>query len=239
VLLHFPLQRTLDGVFAVEDGGNAGDLLVVQLPGLAQRIDAGLGAQLQRRRRADADDVAQGNVGRFVVGEIDTQNTRHGGVCSLSALALLVARVAADDQQLPVPADQLAVFADPLHTRSNLHVRQTPSRGDARYAWKRLFITAPRRRGKRAARNSLARRFRADRDSTRILRRGPPPPPRRSRNRVAAGHIPRASPPSPFPGPASRSSSSRRRTRPVGRRHGSRRNEPALPATPILRQSGN
>src|SRR5262245_1076037 len=75
-----------------------------------------------------------------------------------SALALLVARVAANDQELPVPADQLAVFADPLHARSNLHVRQTPTRGDTRYAWKRLFIAARRRPGNRAARDSAPRR---------------------------------------------------------------------------------
>src|SRR5262249_53092210 len=78
VLLHLALQRTLDGVFPVEDRRDAGDLLVVQLARLAQRIDAGLGTQLQRRRRPDADDVAQRDVRRFVVGEVNTQDTRHG-----------------------------------------------------------------------------------------------------------------------------------------------------------------
>src|SRR5262249_34794348 len=38
-----------------------------------------------------------------------------------SALTLLVPRVAANDKQFTVPADQLAVLADPLHTRSDLH----------------------------------------------------------------------------------------------------------------------
>src|SRR5213593_1435619 len=74
--------------------------------------------------------------------------------CAPSALALFVARVRANDQQFPVTADQLAVFADPLHARSNLHVRQTPSRCDARSVWKRLFIAGQRRPGKRA-RDSL------------------------------------------------------------------------------------
>src|SRR4051812_16934094 len=37
------------------------------------------------------------------------------------ALPLLVPRVGADDQQLPVPAHQLAVFADALDAGPNLH----------------------------------------------------------------------------------------------------------------------
>ena len=39
-----------------------------------------------------------------------------------SALALLVARVGADDPDPPVPADHLALLTHRLHTRSNLHV---------------------------------------------------------------------------------------------------------------------
>src|SRR5262245_25534849 len=39
----------------------------------------------------------------------------------LSALALLVPGVAANDQQLAVPAYQLAVLADPFDARPNLH----------------------------------------------------------------------------------------------------------------------
>src|SRR5262249_14298074 len=62
-----------------------------------------------------------------VVGDIDAQDTRHGRRSPL-ALALLVARVAADDQQLAVPPDQLAVLADPLDARSHFH-RTSPTRG--------------------------------------------------------------------------------------------------------------
>src|SRR3982750_2864262 len=74
----------------------------------------------------------------------------------LSALALLVARVRANDQQLPVPADQLAVFTDPLDARTNLHVRHTPSGDNSRSVWKRLFITVKRRPDKGPARDSLS-----------------------------------------------------------------------------------
>jgi hypothetical protein len=40
----------------------------------------------------------------------------------LSALALLVSGVAADHQQLAMPAHQLAVLTDALDTRTYLHV---------------------------------------------------------------------------------------------------------------------
>src|SRR5664279_6427640 len=39
-----------------------------------------------------------------------------------STLALLVARVLADDDDLPVPADHFALFTHRLDARSNLHV---------------------------------------------------------------------------------------------------------------------
>jgi uncharacterized protein with von Willebrand factor type A (vWA) domain len=45
------------------------------------------------------------------------------------ALTLLVARVLlADDANDTAPPDHLAVLADRLHARANLHVRLTPSK---------------------------------------------------------------------------------------------------------------
>jgi hypothetical protein len=78
VLLLLAAERALDGVLAVEDAGDAGRLLLAQLARLALRVYLGLRAQLQRRRRADAPDVAQGDVRRLVVGQVDTEDTRHG-----------------------------------------------------------------------------------------------------------------------------------------------------------------
>src|SRR5262249_23511849 len=49
VLLHQAAQRALDGVLAVEDAGDAGDVLVREFAGAPQRVDAGLLAQAQRR----------------------------------------------------------------------------------------------------------------------------------------------------------------------------------------------
>src|SRR5262245_11344120 len=80
VLLNLPAQRALDrvGVVAVEDVRDAGDLLVAQLLGAALRIDPCLLAQFQGQRRSDAVDVTQRNVRRLVVGDVNTQDTRHG-----------------------------------------------------------------------------------------------------------------------------------------------------------------
>src|SRR5687767_9905649 len=53
------------------------------------------------------------------------------GICRYSlTLALLVARVGADDQELAVPLDQLAVLADPLDRRSHFHGRNSLSSKD-------------------------------------------------------------------------------------------------------------
>src|SRR5262245_8406258 len=79
VLGHLPPQRAFHQVVAaVEQVDDAADLLVAQLLGLALRIDPGLLAQLQGQRRADAVEVAQGDVRRLVIGDVHTQDTRHG-----------------------------------------------------------------------------------------------------------------------------------------------------------------
>jgi hypothetical protein len=41
------------------------------------------------------------------------------------SLTLFVARIGADDQQLAVPPNQLAIFADPFNARSHLHDRNS------------------------------------------------------------------------------------------------------------------
>jgi hypothetical protein len=52
------------------------------------------------------------------------------------ALALLVTRVAANHEKLPVPAHQLAVFTDPFDARSHFHAA-TPEALSARYPFSR------------------------------------------------------------------------------------------------------
>src|SRR5947209_1253628 len=72
VLLLLPPQLTLDGILAVEDARDAGDVFLVEVARLALRVHLRLGADLQGGGRADAPDVAQGDVRRLVVGQIDT-----------------------------------------------------------------------------------------------------------------------------------------------------------------------
>src|SRR5438270_195801 len=77
VLMNLAAQRTFDGVLAVEDAGDAGDVLVAQILGAPLRVNAGLGADLQTGGRADAVDEAQRDVCRLVVWKVHTQDTRH------------------------------------------------------------------------------------------------------------------------------------------------------------------
>src|SRR5262249_26460431 len=78
VLLDLPAQRAFDGVFPVEDTGQPANVVVGQLLGPALRIDVGLFTQAQGQRRPDAVDVTQRDVRRLVVGDVYTQDTRHG-----------------------------------------------------------------------------------------------------------------------------------------------------------------
>src|SRR5437868_857622 len=56
VLLLLAAELALDGVLAVEDDGEAGDLFLGQLAGFALRVHLGLAAHLEGRGRADAAD---------------------------------------------------------------------------------------------------------------------------------------------------------------------------------------
>src|SRR5581483_11706979 len=98
VLLCLAAQRPFDRVFTIQDGGQASDIFIAQLLGAALWIDAGLLTQTQSSRRTNAIDIAQRNVRRFVVGQVNTQDTRHGA-SPRSALALFVTGIAANDQQ--------------------------------------------------------------------------------------------------------------------------------------------
>ena len=79
VLLDLAAERPFDGVVAIKQPGDAGDLVVGEFLGPAERIDAGLLAQAQRQRRPDAVDVAQRDVGRLVVGKLDAELGHRAG----------------------------------------------------------------------------------------------------------------------------------------------------------------
>ena len=57
------------------------------------------------------------------------ERTAHGD--AFSALLLLVLRIFADDHDLALTANDLALFADRLHGRTNLHVLLPPVENDA------------------------------------------------------------------------------------------------------------
>src|SRR5262245_10246696 len=84
ILSNLPAKRALNGVVAVEDRRDPGDLFVRQLLGPALWLDSSLLAHSQGQRRTDAVDVAQRDVRRLVGGNVNTKDTRHGVSSSLN-----------------------------------------------------------------------------------------------------------------------------------------------------------
>src|SRR5262249_56143937 len=86
-------------------------------------VDAGLRQHAQRGRAPDAIDVGQRDFAALLPGKVDACDSSHGSLLrSLSALALLVARVLADDPRDALPLDDLAILPPPLHPRSDFHL---------------------------------------------------------------------------------------------------------------------
>src|SRR5690606_3620265 len=109
------------------------DLFVAQVAHARRRVDRGCGQGLHSAGAADAVDVREADLHPLVAGEINTGDTCHTVTPSgwpgyrpcrvlrsssrcvpRSALALLVARVRADDHHATVPADDAALLADLL-----------------------------------------------------------------------------------------------------------------------------
>src|SRR5262249_55720444 len=123
-------ERTFDRVFAVEDAGQAADVVFREIFGPPLRIDLRLAAQLQGRGRTDSVDVAKRNMGRFVVRKVHAENTRH--LVSLP-LALFMPRIAANHVQPAVAAHDLAVFANTFDAGAHFHGRLVLSENDGNY----------------------------------------------------------------------------------------------------------
>ena len=134
VLGDVPAQVALDLQVGVDVVAEPGDLLVGQVPDPG--VGAGLGgrADLLRGRPADAEDVGEGDLQPLLAGDVHAGDTGHVvfllslRLVRASALALLVARVFADDDDPPVPADHLALLTHRLDAGSNLHVARPSSR---------------------------------------------------------------------------------------------------------------
>jgi hypothetical protein len=75
------------------------------------------------------EQMAQLNAGNCIPTKKHRERTAHGD--AFSALLLLVLRIFADDHDLALTANDLALFADRLHGRTNLHVLLPPVENDA------------------------------------------------------------------------------------------------------------
>src|SRR5262249_10832388 len=81
---------------------------------LGEVADAGVGravhalADLLRRRATDAEDVGERDLQPLLAGDVDSRDSSQLSTPASSALALLVARVLADDAHGPVATDHLA-----------------------------------------------------------------------------------------------------------------------------------
>src|SRR5690606_19953788 len=127
VLLHLPARVTLDLVTGLDGVTQGLDVSVAQLVDPALRRDAGLVADLEGLRAADAVDVRKGVAQRLAAGQVNSSDTCHDSVLSsASALTLLVPGVLADHAHDALPADDLALVTNLLDARTHLH-RTLPS----------------------------------------------------------------------------------------------------------------
>src|SRR6188472_1725831 len=113
---------------AVDVVAKLGDLGIGEVAYLLVGREPELGADLPRRRGADAVDVRQSDLEALLPREINSCNS-----CQFfpsSALSLLVARVRANDQHLAVPLDHAAAVTHGFHGRSDFHenARQATAR---------------------------------------------------------------------------------------------------------------
>src|SRR4051812_21836553 len=166
---HLAAQVTLDAEVLVDVVAQPQQVLVAevldpQVGAHAGRLDGLLGVGL-----ADPVDVGERDLHPLLAGQVDAGQSSHvlgtPSPDSDSALALLVPGVVADDHDPAVPADHLALVADLLHRRLDLH-RCRPS------FLRSCAVRRPRRGGGPAG--SFSRR-RFDRRAGR--RGGGPPPP--------------------------------------------------------------
>ena len=100
VLPHLAAKIALGGVVGIDEVTNLGDLVLSQVLDASGRINTSLRADLGGAGAADAENVSESD---------------------LLALTLLVARVLADDVNLAVATNNLALVAHLLDRRTYLH----------------------------------------------------------------------------------------------------------------------
>jgi hypothetical protein len=120
VQLNFALEIAFDAVLGLEEIADTLDLGLREFLGLLLRRDIRALADLARERTANAVEVRERVSDLLVTGEVDACNTSHD-VSSFSALALLVARVLTDDTNDAFSSNDLALIANFLDRRTDLH----------------------------------------------------------------------------------------------------------------------
>src|SRR5690606_24438963 len=138
VHLHFLTQVALDLEIAVDVLPQAIRLILGQIPDPRIGVDADGLQDLPGPGPADAVDVRQRRLDPLFPREVDTRNSSHRYLTSLT-LPLLVLRVDANDTHPPLAADDLSLIAHALDRRTHLHrcassPSGTCSRGPRRYA---------------------------------------------------------------------------------------------------------
>ena len=120
VLTHLAAKVALGGVVRVDEVTNLGDLVLGEVLDAGIGVDTNLRADLGGAGLADAVDVGESDLNALVARQVDAVDTGQLGAPSL-ALTLLVARVLADDVNLAMATDDLALVAHLLDRRTYLH----------------------------------------------------------------------------------------------------------------------
>ena len=120
VLPHLAAKIALGGVVGIDEVTNLGDLVLSQVLDTSGRVNTGLRADLGGAGAADAENVSESDLDALLARQIDAVNTGQLGA-PLLALTLLVARVLADDVNLAVATNDLALVAHLLDRRTYLH----------------------------------------------------------------------------------------------------------------------
>ena len=122
VLRNLAVQVTFDGEVLVDVFADLLQIVFGDILDTNVRVNAGLCNDLLGGRVADAVNVGQTDLDALLAREVDAEKTSHGISSSLFlALALLVTRVLANDEDLAMTPNDLALVAHLLDRRTDLH----------------------------------------------------------------------------------------------------------------------
>jgi hypothetical protein len=132
ILGDLPSKLPANNIVAVDNLRNPAEIVFSQLTGLDIFLDSGLFQYLSGGMLTYAYDISQRNPYRLIVGNVNTNYTRH--FCSYSnrsimltnpksTLTLLMPRVCADHPHNALAPDYLAIFTYTFYRTSDFHFR--------------------------------------------------------------------------------------------------------------------